>query len=91
MAVLVSVWHCHRRVERDDVIQLLERLDPPEAEDDVVWQILEDTHTPRSDPKKSLTCVWIFHHFDIFCSAAVAEKREGIAEEFICSFVSLLP
>lgn len=71
MAVLVSDWHCHRRVEEwDDVIQLLEKLDPPEAEDDAVWWILEDTHTSIS-----LTCVWIFHHFDIFCSAAVAEKK----------------
>lgn len=73
MAVLVSDWHCHRRVEEwDDVIQLLEKLDPPEAEDDAVWWILEDTHTSIS-----LTCVWIFHHFNIFCSAAVAEKKGG--------------
>lgn len=54
VALLVSVWHCHRRVEWDDVIQLLEKLDPPEADDDAVWQFLEDAHTPQSEKKEAL-------------------------------------
>lgn len=48
------------------------------------------THThPLIIKKRGLTCVWIFHHFNIFCSAAVAEKRKGNAEEFICLSVTL--
>lgn len=38
VAVSVSVWHCHRRAGKDDVIQLPEKLDPPEVKRDV-WQI----------------------------------------------------
>lgn len=90
MAVLVSVWHCHRRVEWDDVIQLLEKLDLLEADDDAVWQFLEDAHTPQSEKEEALY-VRIFQHFDIFCSAAVVEIREGTAEEFICSSLPQLP
>lgn len=49
-------------MERDDVIQLQEKLDPPEAEDDVVWQILENTHTPRSGKKKK-EALHVFEYF----------------------------
>lgn len=48
MAVVVAVWHWHRRVGQDDVIELLEKLDPLEAEDDA-----EDTNKPQSREKKT--------------------------------------
>lgn len=54
MAVVVAVWHWYRRVEWDDVIELLEKLDLLEAEDDAVWQILEDTNKQKK--KKTDVC-----------------------------------
>lgn len=58
----MSVWRCRGRAEGADVIQLLEKLDPPEA-DDVYWRALGGrAHTPSIG--RTLQAVHVCAHFN---------------------------